>query len=372
MNKQLNQAIKYQIKQIADKCLDKLSLFALDKDEVDYYINEYLKPYISEQPLYWYTNPLVKVIKEHIGNELPICFLSLIDKIEASREFNEALEREKIRYLNVLNNDLDINSEECEELLVLMKIDDRFPISLVINFILKKIIQKKLVLEDDLYQRIFLEYIKAQEKVSSKRFCAFFKNIPDEIRDGIVYTTDAEVLEQNGVTYVRFNRKHFKCENILLNLFVFYHEKRHIFQESDEETSEYLRELFMMDKYLNSNKSGYKRNNYRFLSYEADANLYGCINLYQYLLSFGILDYQRDILEAMISFNNLRYSRKRIDQYGREVLVDQYFVHLTQKNGDSFNIDILSGMNDFRNYEDPSRYLAGVMKLMRSKELEAA
>lgn len=65
------ESLKCQIKQFSSKCLEKL--FAVKQNDIDFYIN-LLKPYILKHPLYWYTNPLVKLIKEHVGNELPTCF----------------------------------------------------------------------------------------------------------------------------------------------------------------------------------------------------------------------------------------------------------------------------------------------------------
>ncbi len=98
-------AIKRQIKQISIKCLDKLSLFALEKDEVDHYIKEFLEPFIFIRPFYWFTNPLVRIIKEHVGNELPSCFLFSIAAIENSPLFLQVWKTEVERYKDKMLGD---------------------------------------------------------------------------------------------------------------------------------------------------------------------------------------------------------------------------------------------------------------------------
>ncbi len=360
--------IKRQIKQISIKCLDKLSLFSLEKEEVDYYIKEYLEPYILTLPIYWFTNPLVRVIKEHVGNELPTCFLFSISEIENSEEFLKALDIEVERYNDKILNDEDITEEECEELFTVAKLNIGLDIMTVINFIFKKITMKKLVIGDVLYQEIFLEYVSWFKTVNQYAFFAFFKNIPDTIEDGATYTTDAEVLKQNGVIYIRLNKKHFKCENILLNLFVIYHEVRHIFQETDLNTSIYLRDLFKMDKYLKTNVNGYLKHNYDKLSYEADANLYGCMLLLKYLHQLKIKKYNREIIKHMFSFNKMRYETMRLDSYARPITLNMFF----SKVASSFcaNPDDLCFVNTFSGNGDRLRPIL-ILQKMRGCHMES-
>ena len=75
-------------------------------------MSNYLLPVIAKDTLYWYTNPLLKVIKEHIGNELPMCFLLEIKKYETTPIFQNKIEEKKNRYASILLNNTDINEEQ--------------------------------------------------------------------------------------------------------------------------------------------------------------------------------------------------------------------------------------------------------------------
>lgn len=105
-------SLKCNIKQISLKCQKQIEHFSFNLEDFHFYMSNYLLPVIAKDPLYWYTNPLLKVIKEHIGNELPMCFLLEIKKYETTPIFQNKIEEKKNRYASILLNNTDINEEQ--------------------------------------------------------------------------------------------------------------------------------------------------------------------------------------------------------------------------------------------------------------------
>ncbi|MCM1053555.1 MAG: hypothetical protein NC483_06245 [Ruminococcus sp.] len=318
-------SFKCQIKQVANKWLEKLSLFALDKKEVNFYIMSLLKPYILEYPLYWYTNPLVKIIKEHVGNELPTCFLFSVEQVENSLEFKVALKKEIARYQKIIINNEDITEEQAEELLTIIDIDKTINPSLILNFIIFKILTHKLTINSELYKKLFFKFIDNFKMKNNLDFYAFAKNIPDVIINGKTTVIDAEAKEKFGHIYIAFNNKTLNCNDLAKNLFVFFHEYWHTVQDKPQYTESCFIELFKMDEYLQNNLGGYEDLNYDCLSFESDANLNGLILLYNYLNSIGFTIYN-DTLKAKIEeFRVLRNNTNRLNKYSITISLIDYF-----------------------------------------------
>ena len=168
---------KRLIQEITTNCLEKLSIFALEKSEIDYYITHYLKPYILIKPIYWYTNPLVKLIKEHVGNELPASFLYLIKETEENLEFQKKIEKEKSVYkLKILKKE-DITEEDIENLMALIEIGDFVKEETVLNYIINKITNRKI--NNHIKKTIFFKFIKLYIKKNNLDIVVYEKNIAD-------------------------------------------------------------------------------------------------------------------------------------------------------------------------------------------------
>lgn len=365
-------AIKRQIKQISIKCLDKLSLFALEKDEVDCYIKEYLEPFIFIRPFYWFTNPLVKVIKEHVGNELPTCFLFSIERIENSNEFLEALNTEIARYQNKIFRDEDLTEEECKELLTVSKLNIGLDEKMVINYILKKIINGRINISKEFYEEVFISYA---ELIKNENDLPVYISVSDKLKEtlndkGQIIIPNAYVANKNGSTRLKFNRKILVPSCVLDNLFVLFHEHRHLVQDDDRFTSLRMQRIFQMDKYLSNTKGGYETTNYHCLSYESDANLYGYIMLYQYLNHLGISRYNSELFKKMFYYNNLRYSMFRKNQFGEIVDLKDYFTRTVKSYGGYSDIEIRQLVEEVK---DSSTVMSpNVLSLVRKKKLKLA
>jgi len=365
-------AIKRQIKQISIKCLDKLSLFALEKDEVDHYIKEFLEPFIFIRPFYWFTNPLVRIIKEHVGNELPSCFLFSIAAIENSPLFLQVLKTEVERYKDKMLRDEDISEDECEELLVVSKLNIGFNQMDVINYIIRKIILGCLVISDSLYEEIFLEYANL---LKIKNGLPIYISISDKLKEtlndkGKKIIPDAYVVKKNGTTNVKLRRGMLSTKCVLDNLFVLFHELRHLGQDDDNYTSSRMQMLFQMDQYLSNTKGGYETSNYHLLSYEADANLYGYIMLYQYLNHLGIIKYNAELFKKMFYYNNLRHCTYRKNQFGEAIDLKDYFVRTVKSYGGYSDIEMQELMEEAK--KNATTVNPNVLSLVRKKKLKVA
>lgn len=322
------ESLKCQIKQFSSKCLEKL--FAVKQNDIDFYIN-LLKLYILKHPLYWYTNPLVKLIKEHVGNELPTCFFNYIKEIEEDIEFQRTVNESILQYQNIINNNEDITEEQVEELLAIIKISPKRTEE-ILNFIIYKIISKRLIVNDQLYSIIFFAFIDFFKQKSGENFYAFTKVIPDLIINNKKVTTNATAKKRYGNTFIFFNTKFITCDKIVKNLFVFFHEFWHTIQDRENITPSHLREMFKMDEFLSGTLSNYKNINYQNLSYESDANLNALIMLHQFLNSINISWYN-DIIQAKIEhFRELRKNNIRINSFGVETTLEEYYqsIYLSQ------------------------------------------
>lgn len=365
-------AIKRQIKQISIKCLDKLSLFALEKDELDYYIKEYLEPFIFIRPFYWFTNPLIKVIKEHVGNELPACFLFSIERIENSNEFLDALNNEIERYQKKIFRDEDLTEEECKELLAISKQNIGLNEEIVINYILKKIINGRIDISNDFYEEVFLSFAQI---IKNKNDLPVYVTASDKLKEtlndkGQKIIPDAYVVKKNGTTNVKFYRRILTPNCVLDNLFVLFHEYRHLVQDDDRLTSLRMQMLFQMDQYLTNTKGGYEIANYHSLSYESDANLYGYIMLYQYLNHLGITRYNAELFKKMFYYNNLRYSMIRKNQFGENVDLKEYFTRTIKSYGGYSDIEMRELVEEVE--KNATVISPNVLSLVRKKKLKIA
>lgn len=110
-------SIKRQIKQIATKCQKQVEHFDFSVAEFCFYLSNYLIPYVYYDPIYWYSNPLIKLVKEHIGNEIPMCFFNYLQQVETKPHFLAALNLIEEKVEQLINNNEDISSEEAIYLL---------------------------------------------------------------------------------------------------------------------------------------------------------------------------------------------------------------------------------------------------------------
>lgn len=316
------ESLKHQIKQFSRKCLE--NLFAVKQEDIIFYIN-LLKPYILFHPLYWYVNPLVKLIKEHVGNELPTCFLNSIKEVEENDEFQNAVRDVCGKYANMIYTDGNITEEQVEELLEIPKLSSCLSYETILNFIIKKLLSKDLSISSELYQVVFFRFIEQFRIKNNGNFCACTKKIPDLVINGREVIRNAAVKKKYGRVLMQFNSNTLYSENITKNLFVFFHEFWHTIQDEEDVTPEYLRRMFKMDTFLCDQYSEYRENNYYQLSYECDANLNGLNLLLQYLNSIGFDKYNSLLRKKMLEFSEKRDNHIRIDKYGNEICLEDYY-----------------------------------------------
>lgn len=318
--------LKNQIKQFSDKCRE--NIFSMKQKEIEFYI-KILKPYILFHPLYWYTNPLVKLIKEHVGNELPTCFLNYIKEIEEDPDFQNAIRYSIENYYNLILRNEDINEEQIQELLAIIEIDSSLK-ETIVNFIIFKILTQKLNLSDQIYIDILLYFFQIFKENSKEDFYIMTKAMPDIIVKNQRISINAKAKIKFGHQFIVLNSRTLKCSNIFKNLFVFFHEFWHTIQDRDDITPIQFREMFDMDEYLKNSISDYENNNYEALSYESDANLNALILLYQYLKSINFNEYDNILKQKIEYYRAKRNNNIRINSFGFEITLEEYFYQATQ------------------------------------------
>lgn len=320
-------SFKCQIKQLAIKCQKDIDHFSFNMEEFRSYIATYLIPYSYYDPLYWYSNPLTQEIKKHIGNEIPMCFFNALT-IEEDPTFQNSFNQIKnIIESTILSNE-DISSKEAIELLdISLQLPNLYP-DLICNYLISKILEQKIFLDNYNYQRLFFHFANLFKKRNNLK-CYFIQgHLTPQIVGDKKIITDAIIKNINGTYRIIFNEETLTCFNILENLRTLFHETRHYVQKNALYSEQYYRELFIMDTFLSKTKGEYNDNNYDLLSDENDAFLYENILLYHYLQNISLKVFEKEkrkilrtIREKQIARNNLA----RQDQFGNPIYIDEYF-----------------------------------------------
>lgn len=326
-------SLKCKIKQVALKCQKDIEHFSFSNEKFHSYIADYLVPYIYYDPLYWYSNPLIREIKKHIGNEIPMCFLNIIEFFENDSNYRNSLNTVKQIIEQILLLGKDISSEEAIELIdASILLNDFYP-ELVCNYLIGKIMEKKLVLDDANYQRLFFQFVELFKQRNSLS-CYFMKGrFERRIVDDKVIVIDAIIKKKNGTYRIIFNEHTLTCDNILSNLRTLFHETWHFVQKDAEYSEQYYRELFIMDTFLAQTKGEYGENNYDFMADESDAFLNENIMLYQYLNRISKITFDQEksnILRIVREKIAARSNTLRKDQFGNTIYIDEYFERITK------------------------------------------
>jgi len=174
------------------------------------------------------------------------------------------------------------------------------------------------------------------------------REMPACIKNNKEMITFAYVKERFGAIYMKFNIKTLKCENIILNLFTFFHELWHLLQDREEYTSLYYRELFFMDKMLDAHCSYYHGLNYKNFSYEIDANINSLRILYRLLVELNIgKEYYKLIKEGMEIYYKKMGNLVRFDQFENEVPLDLLFDKWAKGNGiNPYEMGLINSYNE--------------------------
>ncbi len=202
---------------------------------------------------------------------------------------------------------------------------------------IRKILENKLVLNDNLYQKVLLKFMELFKKRNNLSYYISLKRIEDDIifKNGqeIKIINDAIIKNKHNHYHIIFNIDQIKCSNIKTNLKTFFHETWHFIQNNELYSEKYHRNLFKMDLYIAKIKGEYVKNNYENLSYESDAFLNENILLYQYLanISKPIFEENKETVLANIrKYSTRRESLYRIDQFGNKISRNIYFDRLAK------------------------------------------
>lgn len=332
-------SIKRQIKQIATKCQKQVEHFDFSVAEFCFYLSNYLIPYVYYDPIYWYSNPLIKLVKEHIGNEIPMCFFNYLQQVETKPHFLAALNLIEEKVEQLINNNEDISSEEAIYLLEYSHLSPAFQ-EKIIKFLIAKIMCGTLTIDTETYKKIFELFSNNYKKRNAN--CYIMIKPLHEI-NALGRKQESKdygiTSKKNGHYYIIFNEAQLSPANILENLYTLFHEIWHTLQLDNNYSSPYERELFLKDIFLGKTLMGYEKRNYNYLSHEADAYIHETLLLLDYLKDKNLQE-STEIKSKLQKYYELLHRQVRFDEFGNPINLDIYFDMVTKNRGINPHTDL--------------------------------